>query len=222
MAVNPGHPPRQRYPTIPNRRPKKRSLLVLLISACVVAGILVFWGVIAVVSYSRELAGAASPPVPDKYHDGDFTDCTGFTAHSPDLPPVVHQVARVADPRVADSGLLQCAFDTAADDGPSVTLKADWSLTNDAGDGSGKERSNFVGVTSGSSDNTPVGINLGQDARWLDENDGKSCALILLDRNASFEVHYTQSAAGADPRSEACRGPLRKVTQELYAAAQPR
>lgn len=223
--MNSGYPPPWQHPTTPTRQPKKRPRIVLWIVVCVAAGILAlgaFWGAIAAISYARGTGKSAPYQVPDKYNDGDFPDCASFTAHSPDLPTVAHQVTRISNPRLADSGLLQCTFSTRNDGDPSVMFKADWSLTNNAGTGSEKEHNNFVGATSDSSDNHPVNINIGQDSRWLDEKDGRSCALILLDQNTTFEVHYTPAVAGQSPQSEACRGPLRKVTQELYAAAQLR
>ncbi|MGW7537220.1 hypothetical protein [Amycolatopsis sp. NPDC054798] len=71
-----------------------------------------------------------------------------------------------------------------------------------------------------SEDDSVVGLPFGEKAHWLPGNDSAECGLVVLDRNAMFQVHYTPVKPDSNP--ETCRGPLRKMAQALYNAAQPR
>jgi hypothetical protein len=196
---------------------------VFWVSVGVAVAIVVLAGPFGLIFFATNLLGNhgnSADQAADKYGGNNFADCSSFADRGPDIPSMARQVSRVFDPRVSDSGLLYCTFQTDDHGGPSVTFKADWQLTRSSESGSDKEESYFVGLVEGSGDGSPVGIEVGEQSHWLNDASAGSCALVVLDRNASFEVHY--HAPGGGHSLEACRGSLRKVTQELFAAAQPR
>lgn len=176
----PGYDPK--FQSHPVRRSHIRLWAIIGVVGIVVAlGLL--WGVVALISYERGNAQGSQFDVPDKYRDANFPPCASFAPRGPDIPTDARQVSSTEDlhPGPGDPRLLYCTFSSSNQHGPAVMLQANWSLTDDTATGSEKEHTNFVGVVSGGSDQGPADIGIGQTARWLNDTDGQSCALIVLD-----------------------------------------
>ncbi len=187
--------------------------------AVVATALAVFWAA----GLGSLLWGAdhkTSDATPDKYRDTDFAACTDFTSRSPEIPRDASQVARTWYPEISKDGTLLCGFTPMGQQRPLVELQASWFATTAAQSGSENATTNFTGATAVSDDDSPVGLAFGEKARWLPQKSQADCGLILLDRNAVFQIHYTSATPDRNP--ESCRGPLRKMAQALYNAAQPR
>ncbi len=187
--------------------------------AVVATALAVFWAT-GLGSFLWGTDHKASDATPDKYRDTDFAACTDFTARSQEVPRDASEVARTWYPEISKDGTLLCSFTPKDQQRPLVELQASWFATTAAQSGSERASTNFTGASAVSNDDSPVSLPFGEKAHWLPKKSQAECGLIFLDCNAVFQIHYTAAAPGGNP--ESCRGPLRKMAQALYTAAQPR
>ncbi|WP_406641529.1 hypothetical protein [Amycolatopsis sp. WGS_07] len=219
--MQPSRPPAAPMP--PSRRTTKTGHRIALWAGICVAAAATALLVIWLIGAGSFLAGSFSDTTeakPDKYHETNFASCADLAAHSPELPQEASEVLRSWHPEETKDGTLLCSFTPLNDQRPIVRLQATWFGTTDAHAGNQTAESTFIGAASLSKDDSAVGLSFGEKAHWLPEVHSPECGLVVLDRNAMFQVHYTPAKPDNNP--ETCRGPLRKMAQALYHAAQPR
>lgn len=222
VIVYPPRPPAAQIPPTPQRKMRRGHRIALWTGICAAVAataLLVIW-LIGIGSFLAGSSRNTPEAEPDKYGDTNFASCTEFAARSPEVPRDAFEVVRSWYPDVSKDGRLLCSFTPADNQRPIVRLQASWFATTDAQAGNQHANTTFVGTSALSEDDSAVGLSFGEKAHWLPGNGSTECGLVVLDRNAMFQVHYMPAKPDSNP--ETCRGPLRKMAQALYNAAQPR
>jgi hypothetical protein len=112
-----------------------------------------------------------------------------------------------------------CAF--RSDESVVVLSIRYWETTEDiTGVHPGVERAEKDFLERGRTRDQDSGVGLGSDARWRD-NDTTGCTLEILDDNAVLTAHSGSRTSTTDGRNEQCRGPVRELARQFYAAVQP-
>ncbi|MFI9816846.1 hypothetical protein [Saccharothrix variisporea] len=170
------------------------------------------------VSTSRSSTTSTTPPpAPVKYAAAGLKSCPEIQQRlQVALPPLLPDT----DQQGFGSASKVCTF--RSDESVVVLSIQYWETTKDiTGVHPGAQRAEQDFVGRGSARDKDSSVDLGSDARWRD-NDTTGCTLEILDDNAVLIAHSGSRTSLADGRNEQCRGPVRELARQFYAAVQPR
>ncbi|MGO1053031.1 hypothetical protein [Crossiella sp. CA198] len=154
-----------------------------------------------------------------------FPNCQELARKVPNLPPVRYN----KDVSAGGYRGVSCEFATPPT-GSSVSVElTSWqSVPNDprlppdviSGQRAAQDR--FTKDTDLVTDGAVRDLGFGEQAKWQRPSNDDGCYLTILDGNAVLRFRYRAGETPLDPKSEQCRGPLRKLAKSLYDAVQPR
>jgi hypothetical protein len=166
-------------------------------------------------TFSSSTTSTTPPPAPVKYSAAGLKSCPEIQQKlSGTLPPPMPEDNQQG-PKWSER---ICAF---RDDDSLVVLSIQyWETTEDiTGAHPGAERAKKDFAERGQSREKDSSVNLGSDARWRD-NDTAGCTLEILDENAVVVAHNGNRKTLVDGKNEQCRGPVRELAKQFYAAVQ--
>ncbi|MET8759683.1 hypothetical protein [Lentzea sp. NPDC004782] len=167
-------------------------------------------------AFSSSTTSTTPPPPPDKYSTSDWKSCSEVRQKlASDLPPPLPD-----DKQEGPKWSMRiCPF---RDDDSLVVFRIQyWDTTADiTGVHTGAERAKKEFLDRGPARERDNSVNLGSDARWK-RDDTNGCTLEILDENAVISAGSSNRKTPTPGNNEQCRGLVRKLAKQFFAAVQP-
>jgi hypothetical protein len=167
-------------------------------------------------TFSSSTTSTTPAPTPVKYSTTGWKSCPEIQQKlSGDLPPPLPE-----DKQEGPKWSLRiCPF--RSDDSLVVLSIQYWETTEDiTGVHPGAERAKKDFLERGQAREKDSSLNLGSDVRWK-RDDTTGCTLEILDENAVVSAGSSNPKAPTDGKTEQCRGRVRELAKQFYAAVQP-
>jgi hypothetical protein len=158
---------------------------------------------------------STTPPPPVKYSATGWKGCSDIQEKLSDLPPL----RREDKPEGFKWSGRSCNFKSG--DSSIVLYIQYWETTEDInGVHPGAERAKKDFREPENAGEKDSSVHLGSDVRWKPD-DTTGCTLEILDENAVVSADSGNGKFVTDGNIEQCRGPVRELARQFYAAVQP-